>query len=681
MKAVLGSLKQRVGFWRAMFDVLLSAVLLWIAVALLSRVTPAPGAEILSFTGFGLYIWAAWRLERSTGPLWRRATRVLLWTILLGALGGVLGWAVNLLVPIERRFMGIEPRELVYPFSITVLTYTLTTLAVFVPLRGVLSLWRAGRERLRWQLTASYVLVGLLTTLLLPFAFALYTAVISLALDPPLGSPTKAAEQAAAALGPLVLSGDHEALQISLAGLLDGTTRLPDGGSLSGELDTDSDLFGDLRRVSVVAADGSLLAYAVAPRFADDAGPPQAAQYRLLLAQAVQGQCASGYPAGGTLADVTVCPVAGRNGQVLAAVVAEVDISSSLQVGAAFGRTISFVLLSASLSLNLLPLVASAVLPVALLVGYVLARRLTRRVERLTAATSHLAAGEYSRRVPVDSHDEIGRLSDDFNAMAARLEEREQALRAETERSEQLLQANRRLTADVSHELRTPLTTLRGYVEALSYDYGDRLPAGDLRVIEAELERLQALIDDLFTLARTEARQLPLEIEQVDAADIALRLAQTLAPLARRERQIELITELPVELPPVLADRSRLEQVLLNLLQNALRHTPAGGIVALRAASSDARVLVTVADTGVGIPQHDLPHVFERFFRGDSSRARETGGAGLGLALVLELITAMGGEVSAESTPGRGSAFTIALPVAPKGELATHRRAGAKALM
>jgi signal transduction histidine kinase len=264
--------------------------------------------------------------------------------------------------------------------------------------------------------------------------------------------------------------------------------------------------------------------------------------------------------------------------------------------------------------------------------------------------------------------DEVGRLSADFNSMAEQLGARERALADEAARAEALLRANRRLVANVSHELRTPLATLRGYLEALEQAHGHHLPAHDLAVIQREARRLTELIDDLFTLARAEAQQLPLTIEAVDADALAVRLVDTLAPLARRERQIELVAALPADLPLVRADRTRLEQVLLNLVQNALRHTPPGGIIAIEGAADagSTTVTLTVADTGVGIPAEDLPLVFERFYRSDSSRARETGGAGLGLALVEELVTAMGGCVTATSEPGRGSRFSVALPWAER---------------
>jgi len=369
-----------------------------------------------------------------------------------------------------------------------------------------------------------------------------------------------------------------------------------------------------------------------------------------------------GVPANGVIPDTAICPVGAGLDAVL---VVESNVDSSAQIGAGFGRIVSLTLLGASLLLNLTAFVVIALVPVALGVGYLIARGLTRRIERLDQAATTLADGELSARVAADSPDEIGRLGATFNTMAEQLQERERALADAAERAELLLRTNKRLVADVSHELRNPLATLRGYLDVLAEQHGHQLPPDDLRVIQGEMGRLTALVEDLFTLARVEAQQLPLSLGPVDVTALVARLAETLAPLARRERQIELVTQLDPATPMVNADAVRLEQVLRNLAQNALRHTPPGGIIAFEVCADEAgRVRIAVADTGVGIAPEDLPHVFERFFRGDSSRARETGGAGLGLALVRELVGAMQGSVTVESTLGRGSRFTVTLPVA-----------------
>ncbi|HEV2236532.1 MAG TPA: HAMP domain-containing sensor histidine kinase, partial [Ktedonobacterales bacterium] len=168
------------------------------------------------------------------------------------------------------------------------------------------------------------------------------------------------------------------------------------------------------------------------------------------------------------------------------------------------------------------------------------------------------------------------------------------------------------------------------------------------------------LINDLFTLARAEVGHLELSVVPTDVAAVARRVAETTAPLAWQSGRVEVVAQAAPGLPGALADAGRLEQVLLNLVHNAVRHTPPGGIVAIHALAEDDDLLLRVRDTGSGIAPEDLPRVWQRFYRGDEGRA--SGGSGLGLALVKELTEAMGGTVAAESAPGAGATFTVRLP-------------------
>jgi two-component system, OmpR family, phosphate regulon sensor histidine kinase PhoR len=235
---------------------------------------------------------------------------------------------------------------------------------------------------------------------------------------------------------------------------------------------------------------------------------------------------------------------------------------------------------------------------------------------------------------------------------------------AKAERSEQ---QRRELIVNVSHELRTPIASIRGHLESLQMA-GEELPSGQVAYLEIahrETERLASLVDDLLALARSDAGELHLDMTAVDAGEVVEEVFQTLAPLARRERQVTLTHSTPQSLPLVLADRERLIQVLLNLVRNAITYTPEGGLVSISLEDAgDTMVALTVADTGIGIPQDELENVFERFYRSDASRARVTGGFGLGLAIVRDLVTAMGGAISAESTEGEGSRFRLLLQVA-----------------
>lgn len=307
------------------------------------------------------------------------------------------------------------------------------------------------------------------------------------------------------------------------------------------------------------------------------------------------------------------------------------------------------------------------VLPPSALFSYLFANRTTRRLQALAQATSDLRGGDYGIRVPVQGEDEVAQLQANFNAMAADLERGVRELQAERDTVTALLTARRELVASVSHELRTPVATLRGYLESTREHWNGTPPAtlrSDLGVMERETIRLQALIDDLFTLARAEVGRLDMRLETVDAAEVTRRCVASVAPLAWQRGRVAVTAEVAPGTPPVRADASRLEQALQNLLHNAVRHTPPGGIVAVTVAPTgdgEGGVALGVQDTGEGIPPDELPRIWERFYRTARSRDAADGGTGLGLALVKELTEAMGGSVAAESAPGAGSCFTLRL--------------------
>jgi signal transduction histidine kinase len=279
-----------------------------------------------------------------------------------------------------------------------------------------------------------------------------------------------------------------------------------------------------------------------------------------------------------------------------------------------------------------------------------------------------LRAGDLTARVPVAGEDEVARLQVVFNGMAANLQQTLHELEAERDRVAGMLEAHRQLVAGVSHELPTPVATVRGYLES-ALARAEALPDGlqtELETMEREVGRLQRLIEDLFTLSRAEVGRLALRLEPTDVGAVVCRLVETQAPLAWRQRRVHVLAEVAADLPPAHADPQRIEQIVSNLLGNAVRHTPPGGLVAAAVAAEPDTVCLEVRDTGDGIACDDLPHVFERYYRGSGAgdeRGDGTGDdhAGLGLALVKELAEAMGGSIAAASVPAEGSCFTVRL--------------------
>jgi two-component system, OmpR family, phosphate regulon sensor histidine kinase PhoR len=270
----------------------------------------------------------------------------------------------------------------------------------------------------------------------------------------------------------------------------------------------------------------------------------------------------------------------------------------------------------------------------------------------------------------------------DTNIRLARAKAQAEEERAKAERADQ---SRRELIVNVSHELRTPIASIRGHVESLLMEMeeeeGGNAPdpvelRDYLNIVHREAERLSALVEDLLSLARMDADELHLDVVPIVAGEVVEDVYVTMAPLASRERQITLIRKVAPMLPLMLADRQRLVQVLLNLIRNAITYTPQGGIVSISVERADADYLaLVVADTGIGIPYDELGRVFERFYRTDTSRSRTTGGFGLGLAIVRDLVNAMGGSITVESKVGEGSCFRVLLHIAVPGYYATVKDA------
>lgn len=282
----------------------------------------------------------------------------------------------------------------------------------------------------------------------------------------------------------------------------------------------------------------------------------------------------------------------------------------------------------------------------ALALGILLSRALTRPLRELTSATEEMSAGQLGGQVNVYSRDEIGKLASSFNQMSSELA--------------QASRLRKQMTADIAHDLRTPLTVLRGYTEGLRD--GSIQGREDLyELLHQEVVHLQRLVDDLRTLSLADAGELPLQRRAVDPKALLERAGLAHVVLAK-QKNIDVRVDAPELLPSVVVDLERMTQVLNNLVSNALRFTSEGQIT-LSATTHSSFVTLQVADTGTGIAGDELDHIFDRFYRVDRSRSRDgLAQSGLGLAIAKAIVEAHDGTIRAESTPGKGSRFSIRLP-------------------
>jgi signal transduction histidine kinase len=283
---------------------------------------------------------------------------------------------------------------------------------------------------------------------------------------------------------------------------------------------------------------------------------------------------------------------------------------------------------------------------VTLAIGILLARTLTRPLHALTLAAQSITQGQLEQEVKVGANDEIGQLATAFNRMSQ-----------EVARVNQL---RRQMTADIAHDLRTPLTVISGYVESMRD--GDLKPTPErFALMYSEIERLQNLVGDLRMLSMADAGELSLNPQSLSPKNLLERAAALFRHQAEGQ-QVGIQVEASDDLPSIRVDEARMIQVLGNLISNALRYSLPGGTITLAVQSSGDEVEIRVEDTGVGIPEEELPYIFNRFHRGDKSRHTETGETGLGLAIVKALVEAHGGSVLAESKPDEGTIIRLVFP-------------------
>ncbi len=700
----------RVGGLRALLEGLLGYVLV-LAVAMAVDGDYRRGAlSLLGLLGWiWLALWPAWRLRRIARRRWWArmglgVARAILISLLLS------GLAIALRAALWPQLMSPSDRGMqVWVATGSAVTWVFLSARV-VTVLGV-TLYRRGRRRLRWQLTASFLAVIMLTFMTMTaLGSVAVLAVVSVGVIP------QADTMAASVAYTIGLTSQTTPLQRRAQDALDGIQagRI----EVRGEPPLTAFVLRAYhpgpsrqprfhvipRRVLVLRPDGAPIAATVDSDFTTSfhlstaTTPLPSRIWDELRARALAGHTTTrtmdatewttannSFPAAVLLG---AAPVLDARRRPVAVVVVEMqDIGPKpnqlLPIAlAVFGVSTFVVLLATSIPILLLSFIF----------GLFLARGLTRRLEAVTRVTTAIAAGDLSQRVPVRAMDESGRLAESVNLMAASLDTAMGELRGARAQAEGALRARQELVASISHELRTPLAIVRAHLDNLSLrqpapvpagardsrdsyearDYEARerevvLPEPTLQALRHETERLGALIDDLFTLSRAETGALQVLCAPVDVAALVDEVAALMRPLAQNEGQIALSVDARPGLPLALADAGRVRQILENLVRNAVRHTPDGGIIALSVrAGGDAEgyLVVTVADTGEGIAPEYLPHIFERFYRVDQARTRGLGGAGLGLAIVREFVELMGGRVTVESRLGEGSCFRVYLPLA-----------------
>jgi len=293
---------------------------------------------------------------------------------------------------------------------------------------------------------------------------------------------------------------------------------------------------------------------------------------------------------------------------------------------------------------------------IAMVLGYFLSSTITERIQLLEEAAGKLAEGDLKTRVAVQGHDEVAMLANTFNQMA------EQLQTADVKQRE-LESLRRDLIAWVSHDLQTPLTSMRAILEALSDGIVEdpETVKRYLHTAQRDVKNLSALIDDLFQMAQLDAGGFPLHCAKASLSDLVSDTLESFTELAKQQ-EVTLEGNVDSEVDPVMIDTQAIGRVLNNLIGNALRHTSNNGRVSVWVRRTTKGVEVTVSDTGTGIHADDLPHIFERFYRGEKSRNRGTGGAGLGLAIARGIVQAHGGEIRVESQIGKGTQFTFFIP-------------------
>ena len=641
--------------------------------------------SITSIAGWlWILCWPAWRLQRTRAPL--TAARLAKGALRLCALSALLLATIALLgaidLPSLPHFGGLTTLRRV---PAVFLPYALWLGSLRLALRAGFWLQRWTSRRLQRQLMISH-LAAIMVIFVALTALGSIIAVAVVARLPPDASNEARATAAVLRPSPMVARLDRQQTQSLLDALMHG--RIQPGEPFRSPLDRLLSWSDFVRRALVLDPKGSVLAVSIRPERKSCPTPPAgawlpAATAQQLTARALSGQVtavpvpvrlACGDPP--TLQQFAAAPIYTASGAVAGIAVVQ-GFSPNITPATCVQCTVA--VFSAS-TIVVLGVMVIPTLILSAIAAFIFARGPTRRLRRVSQAAQAMAAGDLSQRVPVDEpvagrppddQHEIATLARDFNRMAASLETMMQEVRASRTTAEQALKARQELIAGVSHELRTPIAVVQAHLDAVAIAADGpedaqllQIPATTVHTLRVELDRLTSLVEDLFSLTRADNHALHLRCEPTDLAVLVREVAAALRPLAQRERGISLAIEAARDLPRGMVDADRLQQILANLVRNALRHTPEGGIVAIGASYAAPWLVVTVADTGEGIAPEHLPHIFEPFYRVERSRSRNLGGAGLGLAIVKEFVTLMGGRITVQSSLGEGTCFQVYLPSA-----------------
>jgi signal transduction histidine kinase len=663
------------GFLAVLLETVFVALLLRGAAVLLTRMNvPQPWAELLALLSeHTLWLLPALRLarfsERADWPRWTEVWRVLrvpLIGALCGLAFGVIGAWLTAFLPPTRNFFSFQ--ALIVPDSLrpNVALLTLTTALRFSFVYAVRAVWLEGQRSLRWRLTALALFGGVFAASIV----AILPGLVALVRDPSRNLTGEALGDAASLSklfqGALGLGYDDAQLR-RLFDYLESAPHTRQAIIEGDDLEIRANPNPLSNRVALLLTpDGQVIASSDVARYAN--GIPLnliSEPWAGLLAVAATGRCRAIIVTNEVLA---ACPVQAAPAQPLGGI-ASGRARNLLVAGIIrpIQSAVPFTDFAAQIThdfTSALDTLSQGFLPFFLglgFLGYVAALRLTRPLDQLLEGVQAITAGQFQTRVPLENDDEVTRLSAGFNAMARQLQQNVQELQQEKINVEDLLDSNRTLTANASHELRTPLAVMRAHLESAELR-GEALNPAETELLRREVHRLERLVEDLFALSRAELQRLEMVAGRVSLPALVTDLVRALEPLATTG-SVTLLNSVSAGLIPVSADPERLEQVLRNLVTNAIRYTPEGGIVRLSARARGDVVSVSVQDTGIGIDTEDLSRIFEPFYRTDPARTRSSGGSGLGLALVRELLERMGGRIRAESITGRGSTFTLELPV------------------